>query len=69
MRKLSTLLAVWFLSMAPARAGTSLDYARTILDQTRTIFGDNQNQVGHTLNCHLCGESQGHRRVPPVLTR
>ena len=68
MRKLSTLLVVWFLSIAPARAATPLDYTRTILRSGAYDSWRHQNQLDHTLNCRLCGEIQRHRRVPPVLT-
>jgi phospholipid transport system substrate-binding protein len=45
-RRLSGVLAVWLLLVAPAQASTPLDYTRTILDQARTIVASNQTEDG-----------------------
>jgi phospholipid transport system substrate-binding protein len=45
-RRLSGVLAVLLLLVAPAQASTPLDYTRTILDQARTIVASNQTEDG-----------------------
>jgi phospholipid transport system substrate-binding protein len=45
-RRLSGVLAVLLLLVAPAQASTPLDYTRTILDQAQTIVASNQTGDG-----------------------
>jgi phospholipid transport system substrate-binding protein len=45
-RRLSGVLALLLLLVAPAQASTPLEYTRTILDQARTIVASNQSEDG-----------------------
>jgi ABC-type transporter MlaC component len=44
MRSLLSVLAVWLVLVAPARAATPLEYTRTVLEQVQAVVAGNQTQ-------------------------
>lgn len=44
MRSLLSVLALWLVLVAPARAATPLDYTRTVLEQVQAVVAGNQTQ-------------------------
>jgi ABC-type transporter MlaC component len=44
MRSLLSVLALWLVLVAPARAATPLDYTRTVLEQVQAVVACNQTQ-------------------------
>jgi ABC-type transporter MlaC component len=44
MRSLLSVLALWLVLVAPARAATPLDYTRTVLQQVQAVVAGNQTQ-------------------------
>jgi ABC-type transporter MlaC component len=44
MRSLLSVLALWLVLAAPARAATPLDYTRTVLQQVQAVVAGNQTQ-------------------------
>jgi ABC-type transporter MlaC component len=44
MRSLLSVLALWLVLVAPARAATPLEYTRTVLEQVQAVVAGNQTQ-------------------------